>query len=155
MASAIYALTLAIVLGFLGAVMMLASPSLDSAAMMRGRTPDGVIVLLFSFALLIFGVGITVKLLHKRAAWGVIGSLRATARDFRIVVPPIIALAVLLLPFSAQWDVSEPNLGLAGPDCWLTDVKRRAQTPPTSSASRARWVFTDEARGSSPAICAK
>lgn len=82
--------------------------------MVRGETPGGMLLLLWSFLGLAIGPMAAVRLLHGRGAGTLIGpSLRRAGADFAKVFLPILALQIGLLPFLVFSEDIRPGISLA------------------------------------------
>lgn len=85
-------------------------------AMARGTTPAGALLLLASFAGMLAGPALAVRLLHRRPVASLFGPWARLARDF-VIAAAVVALALALsLAFWRQSFVAEPGLDLA---TWL------------------------------------
>ncbi len=89
---------LLLILGTVIAGPDIAAPEIG--AMLSGRRPFGLVLTLFSFALLTLAIALTLRLLHRRPVLELLGPLRPAMRDFARVALPLLALALALLPFS-------------------------------------------------------
>ncbi len=89
---------LLLILGTVIAGPDIAAPEIG--AMLSGRRPFGLVLTLFSFALLTLAIALTLRLLHRRPVLELLGPLRPALRDFARVALPLLALALALLPFS-------------------------------------------------------
>jgi membrane protease YdiL (CAAX protease family) len=76
--------------------------------LITGATPFSMFVLLFSFAFMIIGVGISVRLLHGRRLRSVLGPLPLIWTDFRRVSAMMIVLLVVLAVLP-PWDMGAPH----------------------------------------------
>jgi membrane protease YdiL (CAAX protease family) len=72
--------------------------------LMVGATPFSMQVLLFSFAFMTMGIGITVRLLHNRSLLSVLGPLPLLWTDFRRVSVMMVVL-LLVLAVLPPWDM--------------------------------------------------
>lgn len=84
-----------------------------------GRTPRGVVLLLYSFLLLALAVTIPLRLLHRRGPASLFGPPRSGLRDFLQVAGGLSLLAVLLLPLSAMSDFAGRHLTFAAWLSWM------------------------------------
>lgn len=88
-------------------------------AFAAGRTAPGLILLLYSFALLALPVILVARLLHRRPALSLIGPPRlALAHALRVALP-VIALSAALMPLVVTSDAAGRNLALGLWLIWL------------------------------------
>ena len=69
-------------------------------AFAAGRTAPGLVLLLYSFGLLALPVVLVTRVLHRRPALGLIGPPRLALSQAIRVALPLLALAVLMMPFA-------------------------------------------------------
>ncbi len=103
--AAILAVYFALIALLLIALIVIAGPDIaapEIGAMLSGRRPFGLVLTLFSFALLTLAIALTLRLLHRRSVLELLGPLRPAMGDFARVALPLLALALALLPFSAD-----------------------------------------------------
>ncbi|MGJ5617985.1 CPBP family intramembrane glutamic endopeptidase [Sulfitobacter sp. MF3-043] len=72
--------------------------------LLKGSTPQAMYLLLFSFAFMTMAVGVTVRIVHRRSALGLLGDLRLALAQFGAVSAAMLGLmiVVFLLP---PWDM--------------------------------------------------
>lgn len=82
--------------------------------MAMGDSPGVMLLLLWTFLGLAAGPMVAVRLVHRRRAGTLFGPSAARAiADFRRVVPPVLGLQLLLLPFALGGAEVRPGLSLA------------------------------------------
>lgn len=88
------------------------SPGIEAAT-----NPEGVLINLFVFGLLIAALGLTLRLVHRRGLWSIIGPPALALRQFAIAMGAMLLLygAILFLPMPEGMD-PVPNLS---PGRWL------------------------------------
>lgn len=84
-----------------------------------GRTPRGVLLLLYSFLLLVLAVAIPLRLLHGRGLETLLGPRDAALRDFVRVAGGLSLFAILLLPLSAMSEQAGRHLSFGVWLSWL------------------------------------
>ena len=72
--------------------------------LLKGSSPQAMYLLLFSFAFMTMAVGVTVRIVHRRSALGLLGDLRLALSQFVAVSAAMLGLmiVVFLLP---PWDM--------------------------------------------------
>ena len=72
--------------------------------LLKGSSPQAMYLLLFSFAFMTMAVGVTVRIVHRRSALGLLGDLRLALSQFGAVSAAMLGLmiVVFLLP---PWDM--------------------------------------------------
>jgi membrane protease YdiL (CAAX protease family) len=88
------------------------------ANLLSGSTAQAMYVLLFSFGLMSVAVGLSVRMIHRRPALGLLGPLPRLWPQFRAVSAMLIALGavVLILP---PWDMGGDFVSNMGLGRWL------------------------------------
>lgn len=86
--------------------------------LLKGQTPQAMYLLLFSFVFMTMAVGVTVQIVHRRSALGLLGDLRPAIRQFGAVSAAVLllALVVLILP---PWDMGGEFVANVPLDRWL------------------------------------
>jgi membrane protease YdiL (CAAX protease family) len=84
----------------------------------QGNTPGSLLVLLYSFGLMIVGVFVAARMLQQRDPLGIIGPLRLALRQFWAVLKMLFLLlvALALLP---PYDMGEPLVPNLEPSIWI------------------------------------
>ncbi|MFD2172842.1 CPBP family intramembrane glutamic endopeptidase [Rhodobacter lacus] len=96
-------------LGLVGLVAGKLELAVVMAAMARAGTPEGLSMVLATFAPLALGTLLVTRVLHRRPAASLLG--QGAGRDFARVFPPLLGLTLLMVPFSFL----DPHLGKSTP----------------------------------------
>lgn len=88
-------------------------------AFAAGRSAPGLTLLFYSFALLALPVALVARFLHRRTVASLIGPPRRALRDALRVALPLLALAVLMMPFAVLSEDAGRRLTLGQWLFWL------------------------------------
>ena len=83
--------------------------------LLSGSTPQAMFLLLFSFVFMTVGVGVSVRIVHRRSVLSLLGDLRLGARQFGAVSAMMLGLTFILFVLP-PWDMGGefvPNLDLS------------------------------------------
>lgn len=112
---ALFALLVMVLEPFLGT--WAANRFVDAFA--AGRSAPGLVLLFYSFALLVLPVVLVTRVLHGRTVASLIGPRQRALRDASRVTLPLLALAVLMMPLAVLSEDAGRRLTLAQWLIWL------------------------------------
>ena len=119
LASVLYFLALQVILAGLLAGAVLWGRGLTLQAIAEGSTPAGLMVLLYSYVPLTFGIALATSLMRKRSAMGLIGPPGPALRCCLWVAVPLMAVSVGLIPLSLMSDDVARNVSFLHQLPWL------------------------------------